>query len=106
MHHCFCDHEAAAHSAGERAGVGVGFVGKAYGVEDVHCVALGLWYAVEAGLEFQYLAGGEEGVVVEFLGDDADGAFGVADVLINVDVPDFNTAGCLYDEAGHDVDHG
>jgi hypothetical protein len=90
----------------ERERAGIGLVGEAHRVEDLGRAALGPGHAVEAGLELQRLAGREEGVEVQLLRDDADGAAGAARVAVDVDAEDPCRARGLHHEAGQDVDEG
>src|SRR4030095_2603124 len=50
------------------------------------------------------LARGEKGVEQDFLRDDADRAFGVARVLLNVEAPYFGAAARLHHQPGENVD--
>jgi len=60
--------------------------------------------AVQAGLDLQRFARGEEGIEDDFLRNDADCALCVAGVLIDVESPDRSLAAALNDQPRKDVD--
>ena len=106
VHHRLGDHEPPAHAARERARIGVGLVGQADRLQQLHGAALGARHAIEPGLEGQHLARREEGVEIELLGHDADRGARLARIAVDVDVPDADRARGLVDQARHDVDQG
>ena len=65
-----------------------------------------LRHAIEPGLQVEQLARREEGIDVELLRHDADGARDSRGSLVEIEAPDLDLARGLDDQLGQDVDQG
>src|ERR1044072_5314034 len=106
MDHRLGDQKPPLHPARQRPRIGVGLVLEPDRAEQLQGAPLGFGNAVEAGLDLERLAGGEEGVEQYLLRHHADRALGVARMLVDVEAPDGGAAGRFGDQSGEDVDQG
>ncbi len=106
VHQSLGHHQAAFHAAGQGADIGVGLVREAERGQQFVRAALVGGHAVEAGLDLQGLARGEEDVGDDLLRHDPEGRAGVARLMVDVAVPDADRALGLVRHPGDDVDQG
>ncbi|MNN11690.1 hypothetical protein D3C81_1246570 [compost metagenome] len=106
VHQSLGHHQAALHAAGQGTDIGVGLVRQAERGQQFVRAALVGRHAIEAGLNLQRLARGEEDVGDDFLGHDAERRARVAGLVVDVAVPDADRALGLVHHPGDDVDQG